>query len=74
MREIIIIKTEQSGKLKNFLDRERVNYEVYHENGQPRESLRSQLIAAYKREAQNPVLQKELTMWDEISGDGLDDE
>jgi hypothetical protein len=29
------------------------------------------LIAAYKREAQNPVLQKELTMWGQISGDGL---
>jgi ribosomal protein S24E len=62
MREILIIKTDNSEKLKNFLDREKVNYEVYHEGGQPRENLRNQLIAAYKREAQNPVLQKELTM------------
>ena len=73
MREIIIIRTDESRKLKIFLDREKVNYEIYHENesGQQRESLRNQLIAAYKREAQNPVLQKELAMWGQITGDGL---
>jgi uncharacterized protein YnzC (UPF0291/DUF896 family) len=39
-----------------------------------KEQLRKRLIEAYKRESENQALQKELAIWDEISGDGLDDE
>lgn len=38
-----------------------------------KEELKKQLIAAYKREAKNKKLQKEMALWDRISGDGLDD-
>jgi hypothetical protein len=33
--------------------------------------LKKRLIAAYQRQAKNKKLQAELTLWDRISGDGL---
>jgi hypothetical protein len=31
MKEIIIIETENSQKVKNFLNQERISYQTYHE-------------------------------------------
>ncbi len=39
-----------------------------------KEQLRERLVVAYKRMAKNKKLQKEMVLWDRISGDGLNDE
>jgi hypothetical protein len=36
--------------------------------------LKERLISAYKRIAKNKKLHSELTLWDSISGDGLNNE
>lgn len=58
MREIIIIKEENSlkiPKLKEFLEKEKVNYEIYQEKSNPdKDELRKQkLIEGYKRSAKS---------------------
>ena len=32
MKEIIIIETENSQKVKNFLNQEQISYQIYHES------------------------------------------
>lgn len=39
-----------------------------------RAELRKKMIAGYQENVKNQKLQKELEIWDRISGDGLDDE
>ena len=51
-----------------------VEKELAQTEKEEKEQLRKRLIVAYKRESENQVLQEELAIWDEISGDGLDDE
>ena len=51
-----------------------VEKELNQTEKQEKEQFRKQLIEAYKRESENQALQEELAIWDEISGDGLDDE
>ena len=73
MKEIIIIETDKSQKLKNFLNKEHFSYKIYQgpKNQPDREQLKKQLITAYRRQAKNKKLQTELSLWDSISGDGL---
>ena len=35
--------------------------------------LRQEMIESYKQDSKNKKLQKELELWDRISGDGIDD-
>jgi len=51
-----------------------VEKELSQTEKQEKEQLRKRLIEAYKRESKDKDLQEELAIWDEISGDGLDDE
>jgi hypothetical protein len=60
-------------KVSEFVN-QAVLKELEKEQQKEKEQLKEQLIAAYKREAKDQALQKELAIWDEISGDGLDDE
>ena len=65
-----LIKQRKVSEFVNKL----VEKELSQTEKQEKEQLRKRLIEAYKRESENQILQKELAIWDEISGDGLDDE
>jgi len=65
-----LIKQRKVSEFVNKL----VEKELSQTEKQEKEQLRKQLIEAYKRESENQALQEELAIWDEISGDGLDDE
>jgi uncharacterized protein YnzC (UPF0291/DUF896 family) len=65
-----LIKQRKVSEFVNKL----VEKELAQTEKQEKEQLKKRLIAAYKRESKDQLLQKELTIWDEISGDGLDDE
>ena len=65
-----LIKQRKVSEFVNKL----VEKELNQTEKQEKEQFRKQLIEAYKRESENQALQKELAIWDEISGDGLDDE
>ena len=65
-----LIKQRKVSEFVNKL----VEKELSQTEKQEKEQLRKRLIAAYKRESKNQALQEELAIWDEISGDGLDDE
>ena len=65
-----LIKQRKVSEFVNKL----VEKELSEIEKQEKEQLRKRLIEAYKRESENQALQEELAIWDEISGDGLDDE
>jgi len=65
-----LIKQRKVSEFVNKL----VEKELTQTEKQEKEQLRKSLIEAYKRESKNKDLQEELAIWDEISGDGLDDE
>ena len=64
-----LIKQRKVSEFVNKL----VEKELNQTEKQEKEQLRKRLIEAYKRESKNQVLQEELAIWDEISGDGLDE-
>ena len=66
----------EHGKISSFVNQavEKELRELAQTEKQEKEQFRKQLIEAYKRESENQALQEELAIWDEISGDGLDDE
>jgi DNA gyrase/topoisomerase IV subunit B len=63
------------GKISSFVNQavEKELKELVNEQKREKEQLRKRLIAAYQRQAKNKNLQKELALWDSISGDGLND-
>jgi len=65
-----LIKQRKVSEFVNKL----VEKELSQTEKQEKEQLRKRLIEAYKRESKDKNLQEELAIWDEISGDGLDDE
>ena len=65
-----LIKQRKVSEFVNKL----VEKELSQTEKQEKEQLRKRLIEAYKRENKDKDLQEELAIWDEISGDGLDDE
>jgi uncharacterized protein YnzC (UPF0291/DUF896 family) len=64
-----LIKQRKVSEFVNKL----VEKELSQTEKQEKEQLRKRLIEAYKRESENQDFQKEMAMWDEISGDGLDE-
>jgi uncharacterized protein YnzC (UPF0291/DUF896 family) len=65
-----LIKQRKVSEFVNKL----VEKELNQTEKQEKEQLRKRLIEAYKRESEDQASQEELAIWDEISGDGLDDE
>jgi len=65
-----LIKQRKVSEFVNKL----VEKELSQTEKQEKEQLRKRLIEAYKRESKDKDLQEELAIWDEISGDGLDNE
>jgi len=51
-----------------------VNEAVEEKLQKQKEELRKEMIAGYQENVKNKKLQKELEIWDRISGDGLSDE
>lgn len=69
MKEIIIIETNKSQKLKEFLNKEHFSYKVYQET--KNEKFRKQLIADYQDASRDEELNKELSDWDQVINDGI---
>ena len=65
-----LIKQRKVSEFVNKL----VEKELSQTEKQEKEQLIKRLIEAYKIESKDKDLQEELAIWDEISGDGLDDE
>ena len=77
-KEIIILefnKGNQSQLVQEFLKQKNIDYrllsETLPETNNDKETLKKRLIAAYQRQSQNKEFQKEMNLWDSISGDGL---
>ena len=87
MKEVIILEIKEPRKshlVQDFLKQKKIDYRILAETQlelndnskkkeQEKEQLKKRLIAAYQRQAKNKKLQSELTLWDSISGDGLND-
>ena len=60
MKELIIIRTENSEKVRNILNREQVNYEVFYEK-------EDQLAQEYQEAWQNPQRLAEAKQWEQAA-------
>jgi hypothetical protein len=63
MKEIIIIETENSQKVKNFLNQEQISYQTYHEGESEEEYWRRAVRLASQDKQRN----KEIAAWDKIA-------
>jgi hypothetical protein len=55
MTELIIIKTNQGKKIKQFLQQEHINYEIYQEGENPNKKIsEEELGRAYQEAWSNP--------------------
>ena len=69
MKEVIIIKTDNSQEVKKFLEQKHIDYEIYQKSQS--EQFKKQLIADYQDAAQDKELNQELADWDKAVADGL---
>ncbi|MCE8164107.1 MAG: hypothetical protein I3273_08015 [Candidatus Moeniiplasma glomeromycotorum] len=65
MTELIIIKTNKSQKLKNFLDKENFSYKVYQEPNKQKIDI----FTNYGQVIKNKEREKELKLWDNVDLD-----
>jgi hypothetical protein len=80
-KQIIILEINQGNKsqlVQEFLKQKNIDYRLLSEtqpesstNSKDKEALKKRLIAAYQRQAKSKEFQKEMSLWDSISGDGL---
>lgn len=80
-KEIIMLEIKESSKsqlVQDFLKQKNIDYRLLSEtqpesssNSKEKEELKKRLIKAYQRQAQNKNFQKEMSLWDSVSGDGL---
>jgi len=66
MKEVIIIETNRSQKLKRLLQQEKFAYKVYQE---PNSSQKLDIFANYGKAIKNQERNKELTLWDNVDLD-----
>ena len=59
-------------KVSEFVN-QAVEKELAKEQKKEKAELKEKLITAYQRQAKNKKLQAELSLWDSVSGDGLND-
>lgn len=66
---------EKSQLVKDFLKQKNIDYRLLSETSleanKDKEALKKRLIMAYQRQAKSKSFQKEMSLWDSISGDGL---
>lgn len=60
-------------KVSKFVN-QAVEKELSQTEEKQKEQLKERLIAAYQREAKSKEMQEEMTIWEGIASDGLDDE
>jgi len=69
MKEILLIKTSESKKIKNILDREHINYQIVYDDILQDKKLTKEEI--WRRDAhlanQDKELNKEIAEWDKIT-------
>lgn len=77
-KEIIMLEIKESSKsqlVQDFLKQKNIDYRLLSENppeiNEDKEALKKRLIKAYQRQAKSKEFQKEMSLWDSISGDGL---
>ena len=77
-KEIIMLEINQgktSQLVQDFLKQKNIDYRLLSENqpevNKDKEALKKRLIKAYQRQAKSKEFQKEMSLWDSISGDGI---
>lgn len=66
MKELIIIRTENGQRVRNILNKEQINYEIFHEGEQnfPKED---KLLQEYHEAWQNPQRIAEAQQWEQAA-------
>ena len=64
MTELIIIKTNESEKLLNFLNKEKINYEVFAEENNEQED---KLLQEYQEAWKDPQRLAEAKQWEQAA-------
>lgn len=60
MTELLIIKTDNSEKIKNFLNKEKINYEIFYDQ-------EDKLLQEYREAWQDPHRLAEAKQWEQAS-------
>jgi hypothetical protein len=66
MTELLVIKTENSEKVRNFLNKERISYQVFSEQNQEF-SQDDKLLQEYQEAWQDPRRLAEAKQWEQAS-------
>lgn len=67
MREILLIKTNESEKIKNILDREHIEYQIVYDDDLNKGLTKEEIYRRDMRLAnQDPERQREIKFWDKI--------
>ena len=67
MTELIIIRTENSEKVRNLLNKEQINYQVFYEKGQEEFSQEDKLLQEYQEAWKDPRRLAEAKQWEQAS-------
>ena len=68
MTELIIIKTNESEKVRKFLQQEHINYEIYQERENPTKKISDkELGQAYQEAWSNPKRYQEAQQWEKAA-------
>ena len=67
MTELIIIKTDKSEKLRSFLNKEQINYQVFSEQEQGEFSQEDKLLQEYREAWQDPRRLAEAKQWEQAA-------
>ena len=65
MTELIIIRTENSQRVRNILNKEQINYEIFHEGEV--NAKEDKLLQEYQEAWKNPQRLAEAKQWEQAS-------
>ena len=66
MTELLVIKTENSEKVRNFLNKEKISYQVFSEQNQEF-SQDDKLLQEYREAWQDPQRLSEAKQWEQAT-------
>ena len=67
MTELIIIRTENSEKVRNLLNKEQINYQVFSEQDQGEFSQEDKLLQEYQEAWKDPQRLVEAKQWEQAT-------
>jgi len=67
MPELIIIKTNESERVKKVLQQEHINYEIYQEEEKSKKISEEELGKAYQEAWSNPQRYQEAQKWEKAA-------